>query len=75
MPRTLQSKSLLKKKSITGLRWLTKIKMNQKQCDPVLSIREDETFSFQASVRTLKPGSCSRAPKAPEKEIEFNLAL
>lgn len=55
-----------------------KTKTNQDNlvpCDPVLSIREDETFSFQTSERTLKPGSCSHAPKALEKEIEFNLAL
>lgn len=62
MPRTLQLKSP---------------KINQVLCGPVLSIKEDETVSFQTSVRTLNPdiGSCSHAPKALEKETEFDLAL
>lgn len=53
------------------------MKNNQALCGPVLFIREDETISFQASVKTLKPdvGSCSHAPMILEKDIEFDLAL
>lgn len=60
-----------------GLLKFKLMKNDQVLCGHVLSIRDDETISFQTSLRTLKPdiGSCSHAPKALEKEIEFDLAL
>lgn len=40
-------------------------------CGHLLPVREDETFLFQTSVRTLKPRSCSPAPKVLGESVWF----